>query len=199
MDINRPESGMENPRVGEEVVLVGPAGLAEVVPMWPVRGCCGITVTEIELSEQGVVAALSGVWRASFGPAAAHPGDVVLELLPPGSHPRRSAPQADETQPASLRVGERAGIRLLVAAQDPASQMTSVRSDRVPDRVSGRVSGASSARWRGRMSSGGGGARWLWLGDWPCVGTQWPYLVGPLVFIAWQQERRTAQTAPRRP
>jgi hypothetical protein len=167
--------------------------------MRPAPGCCGITVTGIELSREGVVTALGGVWRASFGPAAAHAGDVVLELLEPDRCPLRSAPRPAGTQPASPLVAEQASeqvaIRLLVAAQDRASEETSARREG----ARGRASRASSALRSARKSSGVSGATWLWLGGWPCVGPRWPYLVGPLVFIAWEQEHRTAPRAQRRP
>jgi hypothetical protein len=44
-----------------------------------------------------------------------------------------------------------------------------------------------AARGRGRSYP-----RWLWLGRWPRLGTDWPYVVAPLVMIVMEQERRAA-------
>jgi hypothetical protein len=199
MSRDRTDSGVQNYRAGQGVVLVGPSGLAEPVPMEPAPGCCGITVTQIELSDEGVVTALAGVWRASFGTAAAHPGDVVLELLEPRGGPNHPPARPGGTQPSGQAAGEgdsgRVGVRLLVAARD---RHTCGR-DRAPDTVSGGGSGTPSAAASlpVRRVAGRGLASWLWLGSWPTVGREWPFLVGPLVFIAWHQERHAANRIAR--
>jgi hypothetical protein len=176
----------KNYRPGDRIELVGPAGLADTVPMVSAPGCCGITVSEIKLSHEGVVIALAGLWRASFGAAAASAGDVVLELLEPPRRPIRrplapagreaDSPEVIEEEPRQV------AIRLLVAAHD-------VRPTR---RHSPAPTAKPPAFAHGPVHNAPGQASWLWLGSWPTVGPQWPFLVGPLVFIAWEQERHAA-------
>lgn len=165
---------------GTPIVLVGPAGLAQPVPLRPAPGCCGITVTEVGLSEGGVVSALRGVWRAEFGSAATCVGDIVLELIEP--HAGRIAhrrPDGPSPRPGAGSTGDgcpQVGIRLLAACRalsQPAAPSRTARSR------------ADTRR----------GSSWLWLGSWPCVGTDWPFLVGPLTFITWHQEKRAAHQA----
>jgi hypothetical protein len=166
-----PRSSSNKLSLVRPVELVGSAGLVEPVPMRPPSGYCGITLTDVRLSGAGVVSVLRGVWRPRFGSAAASVGDVVLELLEPATHVGRTL----DREPTRDAAGTRVGVRLLVAADAAA--------------------GASSARMSGRRGPG-----WLWLGSWPCVGSDWPFLVGPLAFITWCQEHRDApRGAPHRP
>jgi hypothetical protein len=161
-------------------------------------GCCAITVTKIELSGEGVVTALTGVWRARFGTAASSAGDVVLELLEPAGRVARCPGGPAETDTAGETAGERepglVGIRLLVAARDTTLLGYDRLSDGAlsPAPVSPISSSGRRPTWRASER-----ANWLWLGSWPAVDRHWPFLVGPLVFIAWEQERHALNRATR--
>lgn len=189
MSANGRGRGTPNYRPGDRIELVGPSGLTDAVPMMSVPGCCGITVSEVKLSHEGVVTALAGLWRASFGSAATSAGDVVLELLEPHRRLTRRplAPAGREADSPGVIEGEprQVAIRLLVAAHDaPPTRRSS------PEPT---VSGAKPPGFARRpVRNAAGQASWLWLGSWPTVGPQWPFLVGPLVFIAWEQERHAA-------
>jgi hypothetical protein len=78
--LGRERRQIQLPVAGQRVELVGAAGLGEV-PMYAPMGLCGLTVTDVELTG-GLAVSFVAVWRASFGPALACVGDVVLELVP---------------------------------------------------------------------------------------------------------------------
>jgi len=91
------------------------------------------------------------------------PGDVVIELTAPDDSAKKATSRSlAGASEVEAEAHAWVQVRLLVAA----------RARREPERSLC--------------------PRWLWLGWWPRVGANWPYLVVPLAMIVTEQERRAA-------